>query len=172
MSDAFLVERIVRAVLGQLGTAEEPPCACHAAAAGCCPDRMGRLVGQGAARFGLQASRSARSLAEGWFKGERARALVAGLAAHSILPLEKAFSAAVTLILGAAAHAAGWPVARGGSHPIQATRDGCSPEGISVGRNGFFQGTIQPGVPAAPGRIECQPLQVIGRHVEQRKERR
>jgi hypothetical protein len=31
-------------------------------------------------------------------------------------------------------------------HPIEANRDGCSPEGISVDRNGFFQGTIQPGV--------------------------
>ncbi len=55
MSDTFLVDRIVRAVLAQLGTAEEPPCACHSAPGGCCPDRMGRLVGHGAARFGLQA---------------------------------------------------------------------------------------------------------------------
>jgi deoxyribose-phosphate aldolase len=55
VSDTFLVDRIVRAVLAQLGTAEEPPCACHSAPGGCCPDRMGRLVGHGAARFGLQA---------------------------------------------------------------------------------------------------------------------
>jgi len=55
MSDSFLVERIVRAVLGQMGTAAEPPCACHSAPGGCCPDRLGRLVSQGAARFGLQA---------------------------------------------------------------------------------------------------------------------
>ena len=56
MSDAFLVDRIVRAVLAQMGAgADEPPCACHSAPGGCCPDRLGRLVGQGAARFGLQA---------------------------------------------------------------------------------------------------------------------
>ena len=54
MSDPQLVERIVRAVLSQVG-GDEPPCACHFAAGGCCPDRLGRLVGQGAARFGLQA---------------------------------------------------------------------------------------------------------------------
>ena len=54
MSDPDLVGRIVRAVLGQMG-ADEPPCACHAAPGGCCPDRMGRLLGHGAARFGLQA---------------------------------------------------------------------------------------------------------------------
>ena len=57
MSDARLIEAVVRAVLAQLRP-EEPPCACHAAAGGCCPDRLGRLVGQGAARFGLQAPRA------------------------------------------------------------------------------------------------------------------
>ena len=56
MSDERLVEAVVRAVLAQVRV-EEPPCACHAAAGGCCPDRLGRLVGQGAARFGLQAPR-------------------------------------------------------------------------------------------------------------------
>ena len=56
MSDASLVDRIVRAVLAQMGGgADEPPCACHSAPGGCCPDRLGRLVGHGAARFGLQA---------------------------------------------------------------------------------------------------------------------
>jgi len=56
VSDQRLVDAVVRAVVAQLRP-EEPPCACHAAAAGCCPDRLGRLVGEGAARFGLQAPR-------------------------------------------------------------------------------------------------------------------
>jgi phytoene dehydrogenase-like protein len=70
------------------------------------------------ARFGLRAMRSARGLAEGVFEGERARALFAGLAAHSILPLERPFTATFGLLLGAAGHAVGWPVARGGSQRI------------------------------------------------------
>jgi deoxyribose-phosphate aldolase len=57
MSEERLVETVVRAVLAQL-RGEEAPCACHSAAAGCCPDRLGRMVGQGAARFGLQAPRA------------------------------------------------------------------------------------------------------------------
>jgi phytoene dehydrogenase-like protein len=69
-------------------------------------------------RFGLRALRSARGLSYSWFKGDKARALFAGLAAHSILPLENLFTAAVALLLGAAAHAAGWPVAVGGSQRI------------------------------------------------------
>jgi phytoene dehydrogenase-like protein len=70
------------------------------------------------ARFGLRAIRSARGLARRWFKGEPARALFAGLAAHSILPLEQMLTSAVALMLGVAGHAAGWPVARGGSQRI------------------------------------------------------
>jgi deoxyribose-phosphate aldolase len=54
MTDPRLVEAVVRAVLAQLGT-QDAPCACHSAAGGCCPDRMGRLLGHGAERFGLQA---------------------------------------------------------------------------------------------------------------------
>ena len=50
-----MVDAVVRAVLAQIVREEEPPCPCHAAPRGCCPDRMGRLLGLGAARFGLQA---------------------------------------------------------------------------------------------------------------------
>jgi deoxyribose-phosphate aldolase len=55
VSDARLVEAVVRAVLMQLQAPEEPPCACHSAGGGCCPDRFGRYVGHGAERFGLRA---------------------------------------------------------------------------------------------------------------------
>ncbi|HEV3235665.1 MAG TPA: NAD(P)/FAD-dependent oxidoreductase [Gemmataceae bacterium] len=70
------------------------------------------------ARFGLRAIRSARGLARSWFKEPRSQALFAGLAAHSMIPLEKPLSAAVALVLGATGHVAGWPVARGGSQKI------------------------------------------------------
>lgn len=70
------------------------------------------------ARFGLQAIRSARGLAEAVFEGERARALFAGLAAHSILPLERPPAAAFGLVLGILGHVVGWPVARGGSQYV------------------------------------------------------
>jgi len=55
VSDARLVEAVVQAVLSQLQARDEPPCACHAAPGGCCPDRIGRYVGHGADRFGLRA---------------------------------------------------------------------------------------------------------------------
>jgi phytoene dehydrogenase-like protein len=68
--------------------------------------------------FGLKAVRSADSIARGLFDGEPARALFAGMSAHSIMPLEQRGSAAYGLLMCASAHAAGWPLARGGSQHI------------------------------------------------------
>jgi phytoene dehydrogenase-like protein len=69
-------------------------------------------------RFGLLAMRSATGLARSAFRGPHARALFAGNAAHSFLPLEAAFSAAFGLVLPIAGHTHGWPCARGGSQSI------------------------------------------------------
>lgn len=70
------------------------------------------------ARFGWNAWRDVTSLAERLFSGPHAKALFAGLAAHSMLPLERGPSAAFALLLGAAGHAVGWPIARGGSQAV------------------------------------------------------
>jgi phytoene dehydrogenase-like protein len=70
------------------------------------------------AGFGLRAIQPAAVLARNSFSNLRARALFAGLGAHSILKLEAPFSASFGLVLGAAGHAVGWPVPRGGSQQI------------------------------------------------------
>jgi phytoene dehydrogenase-like protein len=69
------------------------------------------------AKFGLKAFQSARRLT-GRFKDERAKALFGGIAAHSILSLDKPVTAAIGLVLGAAAHSVGWPLPKGGSQSI------------------------------------------------------
>ncbi len=71
-----------------------------------------------AARFGWRAMQSAKALAEGWFRTPLARALLAGLAAHAVLPLDRRPSAAVALMLGLAGHHVGWPFPRGGAQHI------------------------------------------------------
>jgi phytoene dehydrogenase-like protein len=71
-----------------------------------------------AAGFGVRALSSAQSLARGWFSTEAARALFAGNAAHSVMPLDRPLTSAVGLMLMVAGHAAGWPVAKGGSGAI------------------------------------------------------
>jgi phytoene dehydrogenase-like protein len=70
------------------------------------------------ARFGLSGVRSAHALARSRFQGERARALLAGSCAHSMLSLRSPASAAFGIVLSMGAHAVGWPVARGGSQRL------------------------------------------------------
>ena len=69
-------------------------------------------------KFGLKALRSARGFAENCFEGSRARAAFAGLAAHSMIPLDRAGSAGYGLVLAITAHAAGWGFPRGGAQKI------------------------------------------------------
>ncbi len=52
------------------------------------------------------------------FRDERTRGVFAGLAAHSMLPLEAPVSAAYGLVLAVSAHAVGWPMPRGGAQHI------------------------------------------------------
>ncbi|MCY4653547.1 MAG: NAD(P)/FAD-dependent oxidoreductase [Dehalococcoidia bacterium] len=69
-------------------------------------------------RFGLKALRSARGLANSRLRTVQARALFAGIAAHSVTPLEFRASAAAGLILQVAGHAVGWPMPRGGAQSL------------------------------------------------------
>ena len=69
------------------------------------------------ARFGVAAAVPAVALARLW-RGEEARALWTGVAGHALYRLDRPLTSAVGLMLTAAAHAAGWLVAEGGSQSI------------------------------------------------------
>jgi phytoene dehydrogenase-like protein len=70
------------------------------------------------ARFGLRALQSADRTARRVFTTERARALFAGIAAHSMLPLDRRPTAGIGLVLNATAHLAGWPMPKGGAQSL------------------------------------------------------
>jgi phytoene dehydrogenase-like protein len=70
------------------------------------------------ARFGLPALRPVTRLARDLFCGTAAPALLAGIAAHSMLALERRPTAAMAIVMAVAGHAYGWPVPRGGSQRI------------------------------------------------------
>ncbi len=69
-------------------------------------------------RFGLEAMWPATTFANWRFQQSRAKALFAGCAGHSVLPLDKMFTAALGLIFSIAGHVEPWPVAAGGSEAI------------------------------------------------------
>ncbi len=83
------------------------------------PLRLLRALGAGgSARAARAALAPADKLAEGLFSTRRGRALLAGNAAHSMLPLERRPSAGFGLALLVLAHAVGWPFPRGGSQAL------------------------------------------------------
>lgn len=90
------------------------------------------------AGFGAPALLPATVLGRAVFRGERARALLAGCAAHSILPLTRPVSAAVGLLFLLTGHVETWPIAQGGSAAITGALAGYL---LSLG------GRIQTGTP-------------------------
>ncbi|CAL1518229.1 NAD(P)/FAD-dependent oxidoreductase [Chitinophaga sp. MM2321] len=117
-------------------------------------------------KFGLKGLLSAERIAQR-FKTTEARALWAGMAAHSMLPLSYLSSAAIGLVLSAAAHVKGWPVVKGGSQQLA---DAMAAYFTAIGgeiRTGFqVQSTNQ--LPAAHAVLfdvsPKQLLQIAGSH--------
>jgi len=66
--------------------------------------------------FGRRALTSTTELARRLFKGKRARALIAGMGAHSGMALEQRGSFASGFLMSITAHSDGWPFPEGGSH--------------------------------------------------------
>ncbi|HKA30642.1 MAG TPA: NAD(P)/FAD-dependent oxidoreductase [Candidatus Binatia bacterium] len=77
------------------------------------------------ARFGALGLLPATTMLRARFRGARARALLAGCAPHSILPLERPLSAAVAMIFALTGHMEDWPVAAGGSQAIARALASC-----------------------------------------------
>jgi phytoene dehydrogenase-like protein len=67
--------------------------------------------------MGVHGSRSSAALADR-FGSVPARALIAGLAAHAIAPLDNAFTAGIALLFAAVGNGRGWPLVRGGSQNL------------------------------------------------------
>jgi phytoene dehydrogenase-like protein len=76
-------------------------------------------------RFGLSALQSLRGLSRALFDGSSAPALLAGISAHAMLPLNAAATASFALLLAAAGHRVGWPLAQGGSRAITSALLAC-----------------------------------------------
>ncbi len=69
------------------------------------------------ARYGVTGLRGAEAVGRR-FEHDDAAALLAGLSAHSMLPLDAPITAGFGLLLGGLAHMVGWPFAEGGSQSI------------------------------------------------------
>jgi phytoene dehydrogenase-like protein len=76
------------------------------------------------AKFGLLARYSINQIVNKYFVDTRGQTLFCGIAAHSTLPSNRTGGAAFGLLLAAAGHTVGWPVAKGGSKRISEALNG------------------------------------------------
>jgi phytoene dehydrogenase-like protein len=113
------------------------------------------------ARFGLRAIWPALALVNACFAGERARALVAGIAGHTLEPLSRPPTAAFGMMLAIAGHAVGWPIARGGSQRIADALAAI----LEAHGGEIFTGTVVRSLaelpPAAAYLLDLTPRQVL-----------
>jgi phytoene dehydrogenase-like protein len=115
-----------------------------------------------AARFGALGLWPASTLAKAVFHGKHARAVLAGMAAHSMLDLRAPITGGYGLLLAALAHEVGWPMVRGGSQQLA---------NALVGRFTELGGEARAGcrvtglgdIPRAPViLLDLSPRQVLG----------
>lgn len=71
-----------------------------------------------AARYGVCGVLPATWLARAGFRTVRGRAVLGGMAAHSVLDLGRPITAGYAVLLAGLAHSVGWPVVRGGSQHL------------------------------------------------------
>lgn len=114
-----------------------------------------------ALRFGLRALWPAALLARALFREEPARALLAGLGAHSFLPLEAPMSAAPALVLGALGHNVGWPIPQGGAQAIADALEDCLQRYGGEIRTGWRVAHIDELPPAAAYLFDVTPRQLL-----------
>ncbi len=70
------------------------------------------------AKFASYAISSGRHFAKHQFSTNEAQSLFAGMAAHSMLPLNKLTSSSIAIVLNTVAHINGWPLPKGGAQQI------------------------------------------------------
>ncbi len=77
------------------------------------------------ARFAGYALSSARRFAKNQFVSREGKALFAGMAAHSMLPLNKLTSSSIAVVLNTVAHINSWPIPKGGARQITSALAAC-----------------------------------------------
>ena len=113
------------------------------------------------ANFGLKTFRSARAFANKYFRGERARAVFAGCAAHAMIPLEDLPTAAAGFVLALTAHVGGWVFPKGGAQKIA---DALAARFLALGgeiRTGMRIENLDELPPAKSVLLDLTPRQIL-----------
>jgi len=114
------------------------------------------------ARYGVLGVLPATALGRALFNGERARAALAGMAAHSMVDLRRPITGGYGLLLAALAHQVGWPVVRGGSARLAKALLRRFTELGGVAETGHLVGDLGEVPPAPVILLDLTPRQVLG----------
>ncbi|MCC5953415.1 MAG: NAD(P)/FAD-dependent oxidoreductase [Acidimicrobiia bacterium] len=112
------------------------------------------------AGFGVSAIRSCTALSKR-FQTDQASGLMAGLAAHAILPLDAPVTAGVGMLLGLIGQTAGWPLVRGGSQRIADALVGIVEEGGGSVETGRRVRSLDELPPATAVLCDVDPAQLV-----------
>jgi phytoene dehydrogenase-like protein len=113
------------------------------------------------ARYGALGAMPATVLARAVFGGERGRAVLAGMAAHSMLDLRAPITGGYGLLLAALAHQVGWPVVRGGSQRLAAALVDCLVSRGGVAESGHQVRDLSDVPKAGVILLDLTPRQVL-----------
>lgn len=112
------------------------------------------------ARFGLHAVPPATHLAKR-FATKEAKALLGGMAAHSMQPLTHLTTSAIALVLMAAGHTGGWPIPKGGSNAIANALAACFTSLGGVIETGFYVTSLSQLPSAKAVLFDVTPRQLL-----------
>ena len=114
------------------------------------------------ARYGVFGGLPATVLGRTLFGGERGRALLAGMSAHSMVDLRRPITGGYGMLLAALAHQVGWPVVRGGSARLAAALVGRLTEHGGVAETGLQVKDLSDVPRAGIILLNLTPRQVLG----------
>jgi phytoene dehydrogenase-like protein len=113
------------------------------------------------ARFAFQAISSGSNFAKNQFVTKEAHALFAGMASHSILPLNKLATSSIGLVLNTVAHINSWPVPKGGAQQITNALVACFKNLGGEIQTGFKIDSLKQ-LPSSRGvLLDVTPLQLL-----------
>jgi len=129
------------------------------------PGRRAVAVGLGSmlssARLGLLGLSSVSALVRGRFGTAGTAALLAGIAAHSSLPLDRRPTGGYAMALATLGHVAGWPFAGGGSQAIADALAGCLGDAGGEIRTGVRVASLDDAPAAREIVLDLTPAQVL-----------
>jgi phytoene dehydrogenase-like protein len=113
------------------------------------------------AKFAYYALSSGVHFAKHQFSTDAAQSVFAGMAAHSMLPLNKLTTSSIAIVLNLLAHINGWPLPKGGSQQITNALEACFKKLGGEIQTGFMVTSLQQ-LPASKAiLLDVTPAQLL-----------